>query len=103
MAKALIYPSFFEGFGIPLLEAMYSGLPVISSNTSSLPEVCEDAALYFNPTDVDTLCTHLLNICNNDVLNQSLQQKGFKQATKFTEEIFAKSVMDVYINVLQNS
>jgi glycosyltransferase involved in cell wall biosynthesis len=103
MAKALIYPSFFEGFGIPLLEAMYSGLPVISSNTSSLPEVCEDAALYFNPTDVDTLCTHLLNICNNDVLYQSLQQKGFKQATKFTEETFAKSVMDVYINVLQNS
>ncbi len=103
MAKALIYPSFFEGFGIPLLEAMYSGLPVISSNTSSLPEVCEDAALYFNPTDVDTLCTHLLNIYNNDELYQYLQQKGFKQAAKFTEEIFAKTVMDVYTNVLQNS
>jgi len=52
---ALIYPSIFEGFGAPLLEALWSGLPVISSNTSSLPEVAGDAALYFAPYDIETL------------------------------------------------
>ena len=103
LAKALIYPSFFEGFGIPLLEAMWSGLPVITSHTSSLPEVCEDAALYFNPNDAAMLSTHLIAISSNIELQQNLRQKGFEQAKKFTEELFAKKVMQLYQQVLQNS
>jgi glycosyltransferase involved in cell wall biosynthesis len=61
-ALALVYPSIFEGFGAPLLEALWSGLPVISSNASCLPEVGGDAALYFEPHDISTLSQHLLHI-----------------------------------------
>jgi glycosyltransferase involved in cell wall biosynthesis len=99
-ALALIYPSFFEGFGIPLLEAMWSRLPVISSNTSSLPEVCEKAALYFNPSDEHALATHMQSILHNQALRNDLIALGVQQAQKFTVDQFAKTVMDVYKLVL---
>ena len=95
-AFALIYPSFFEGFGIPLLEAMWSGLPVISSNASCLPEVGGDAVLYFSPTDVEALSTQIQLLTTNPTLHQSLKEKGFIQAAHFTATNHAKAVMNVY-------
>ena len=99
-ALALIYPSLFEGFGAPLLEALYSGLPLISSNTSSLPEVAGDAALYFTPHDVETLSQHMLAVTENENLQNEMKAKGFKQASMFTSVQHAKDVMSVYELVL---
>ncbi|MBL0355915.1 MAG: glycosyltransferase family 4 protein [Chitinophagaceae bacterium] len=95
-ALALVYPSVFEGFGIPLLEAMWSGLPVISSNSSCLPEVTGDAALYFSPGDVETLAAHMLRISKDTELINSLKVDGLKRAVLFTSKKHAESVMKVY-------
>jgi len=99
-ALALVYPSIFEGFGAPLLEALYSSLPVISSNTSSLPEVGGEAALYFAPHDIEMLAKHLLSVAENENLRSEMKAKGFKQASLFTSEQHAKDVMAVYESVL---
>ena len=99
-AMALVYPSIFEGFGLPLLEALWSGLPVISSNTSSLPEVAGDAALYFAPLDVEALSAHLSGIANNPGISIDLRNKGFIQAQKFTPEKYAHNIMNVYQQIL---
>ena len=99
-ALALVYPSIFEGFGAPLLEALWSGLPVISSNTSSLPEVGGDAALYFAPTDYELLAQHMLNIAVNKQLATDLRNKGFEQAQLFTIKKYADSIMNVYQQII---
>ena len=99
-ALALVYPSVFEGFGAPLLEAMWSGLPVISSNTSSLPEVAGDAALYFSPHDYELLAQHMLNIALNNSVATVLRSKGFEQAQHFTTQKYADSIMSVYHQIL---
>jgi glycosyltransferase involved in cell wall biosynthesis len=99
-ALALIYPSVFEGFGAPLLEAMCSGLPVISSNTSSLPEVAGDAALYFAPDDCELLARHMLDVAQNNHLVNDLRKKGFVQAQNFTAKKYADGIMDIYQQIL---
>jgi glycosyltransferase involved in cell wall biosynthesis len=99
-AMALVYPSVFEGFGAPLLEALWSGLPVISSNTSSLPEVAGDAALYFAPDDCGLLARHMLDIAQNNHLANDLQKKGFVQAQNFTAKKYADGMMDIYQQIL---
>ncbi len=99
-ALALIYPSVFEGFGIPLVEALYSNLPVISSNASCLPEVGGDAALYFEPHDTHTLSQHLLDVSSDKQLTASMIHKGKIQAEKFSKEQYANSMMDVYKKLL---
>ncbi|MDN3655592.1 glycosyltransferase family 1 protein [Ferruginibacter paludis] len=99
-ALALIYPSIFEGFGAPLLEALWSGLPVISSNTSSLPEVGGDAALYFSPGDTEQLAHYMLQVASDSELAGTLRSKGFEQAQLFTTEKYADSIMKVYKQIL---
>ena len=100
-ALALIYPSLFEGFGAPLLEALWSRLPVISSNASCLPEVGGDAVLYFSPNDISLLATHMKDVAENPSLKDFLKEKGFTQAQKFTTENYAQSMMNVYESVLK--
>lgn len=100
-ALALLYPSVFEGFGIPLLEAMWSGLPVISSDTSSLPEVSGEAALYFSPHDVETLAAHMVRISKDTELVSDLKVDGLKRAKLFTAQQHAKTVMDVYQKLIK--
>lgn len=99
-ALALIYPSFFEGFGIPILEAMWSSLPVITADTSSLPEVAGNAALYFKPGDVKALAEAMNKVATDELLRMDLQQKGLIQATRFTAAKHAEDVMAVYKAVL---
>jgi glycosyltransferase involved in cell wall biosynthesis len=100
-ALALVYPSVFEGFGAPLLEALYSGLPVISSSTSSLPEVAGDAALYFDPQDHKTLAKHMVDIAGNPALVTELRTRGLEQAKKFSSASYAQGIMEVYNIVLE--
>lgn len=91
-AFALVYPSLFEGFGIPLVEAMQAGVPIICSNTSSLPEIAQDAALYFSPTDIGAIKNILLQLLENDNLRKELIQKGRTRAQQFNWDISAQKM-----------
>jgi len=95
-ALALIYPSIFEGFGAPLAEALWSNIPLISSNASCLPEVGGDAALYFSPYDAAALAAHMQSVATNKNLVNTLKEKGYHQARKFTTDSYAESIMHVY-------
>ena len=99
-ATALVYPSIFEGFGLPLLEALWSGLPIISSNTYSLPEVAGEAALYFDPHHHEQLAQHLWEVANNTSLAESMQQKGLLEAQRFTTRKYADTIMNIYQQLL---
>jgi glycosyltransferase involved in cell wall biosynthesis len=100
MAYALLYPSYLEGFGIPLVEAFASGLPVISSRTSSLPEIGRDAALYVDPFNPDDLAAALLRLEKDEELRGSMISKGKNIVQNFTEEKASAAVMKVYRQLL---
>jgi glycosyltransferase involved in cell wall biosynthesis len=95
-ASIFIYPSFYEGFGLPPLQAMACGIPVITSNTSSLPEVVGDAALIFEPTDIDGIADAIKRIVFDDRLREELKMKGIKRSERFTLKNFAESTISVY-------
>lgn len=78
------YPSFYEGFGLPPLEAMQCGTPVITSNTSSLPEVVGDAGIMVDPQDGDALCQAMLKLASDANLRAAMSQKSLQQATQFS-------------------
>lgn len=99
LALAYIQPSFYEGFGRPVLEAMACGTPVLSANTSSLPEVYGDAALPFDPNNTDTIAQAIDKLLTDEQLRKDLITKGFSQIKKFTKEQFANSVAQVYQTV----
>jgi glycosyltransferase involved in cell wall biosynthesis len=85
-AIAFIYPSLYEGFGIPLLEAMSCGCPVLASNTSSLPEVGSDAALYFEPKDEESIRFAVERLISDTQLQNDLKRKGAERVKEFTWE-----------------
>lgn len=83
-AMAFVFPSFYEGFGLPPLEAMQCGVPVITSNTSSLPEVVGDAGFMFNPNDTDGFCDAVFQLYRSASLRDSMSLKSLAQARKFS-------------------
>lgn len=85
-AAVFVFPSLYEGFGIPPLEAMSCGCPVVASNASSIPEVCGNAALYFAPTDSTAIGAALLRVLKNDDLRQALVTKGLQRSRDFSWE-----------------
>lgn len=95
-AIAMIYPSIFEGFGIPVLEAMCSRLPVITSNVSCMPETGGDAALYINPHNEKELAAAMEAIASDNHLVKKLIEKGNLHCTSFTQQKCAAAVMEVY-------
>lgn len=95
-ALAFAYPSLYEGFGLPPLEAMQCGLPVITSNVSSLPEVVGDAALLVPPTDVDALCQALLTVVHSAAVRADLSAKALVQAKRFSWEKFIHEHVALY-------
>lgn len=96
MAAAMIYPSVYEGFGIPVLEALWSRLPVITSNTSCLPEAGGDAALYINPHSAEELAAAMQRVAADEALRMEMMDKGWQHAHNFTNEKCAAAVMKVY-------
>ena len=95
-ATAFVFPSLYEGFGLPLLEAMSAGCPVICSNTSSFPEVARDAALYFDPIHVDAITFALDRFLNDSSLKDRLVQKGFENVKDFTWRKCAQLTLSAY-------
>lgn len=94
MATALLFPSQYEGFGLPLLEAMACGTPAVSSTAASLPEVGGDAVLYADPRDVDAWRDHISRVIADATLRQDLRAKGLARAATFTWERTARLTLD---------
>lgn len=96
LAKALVFPSFYEGFGLPPLEALQCGCPVIASHTSSIPEVVGESALLINPENPTQITEAMLKIIKDPGLTLRLRQKGLKQAGKFSWEKSAKKLLKIF-------
>ena len=94
-ALCFVLPSLYEGFGLPVLEAMTQGCPVITSNVSSLPEAGGDAALYVNPEDVDEIAAKMQSLVKDEELRKTLIEKGYKQVKKFSWEKAARETLKV--------
>ncbi|MCG3210878.1 MAG: D-inositol-3-phosphate glycosyltransferase [Anaerolineae bacterium] len=94
-ALAYVFPSLFEGFGLPVLEAMACGTPVLTSNVSSLPEVAGDAALLVNPHDTAAIAAGLLKVMTDAGLRQQLRARGFEQIQKFSWDTAAAQVLEI--------
>lgn len=95
-ADFFIFPSVYEGFGLPILEAMRCGTPVITSDASSLPEVAGEAALYVDPLNPGDIAEKILGLAYNDSLKKELREKGFHQASKFSWAKTAGETLKVY-------
>jgi len=96
-ASCFVYPSLYEGFGLPPLEAMACGTPVVVSRAASLPEVCGEAALYCNPNDPADIAHQIKRLLTDNNLWQSMRQAGLTQAQKYTWEASAKAHMEVLL------
>lgn len=101
-AKVFVFPSLYEGFGIPPLEAMACGTPTITSNTSALPEVIGNAGIMVPPMDVDALKTAMKSLLLNNTLWNEYRIKGLEQAQKFTWKNAAETLVKVYHELDQN-
>jgi len=98
-ARLFVYPSLYEGFGLPVLEAMSCGVPVVCSNASTLPEVAGEAAALYSPEDVDALLTLLKTGLEDDYWRRSACDAGLVQSAKFSWERCTRETLDVYRNV----
>jgi len=98
-AALFVFPSLYEGFGLPVVEAMGSGVPVITSNTSALPEVAGDAALLIDPHDVDSLAEAMQQMLRDEDLRAHLREKGLKQVQKFSWEVAARRTLELYVDI----
>lgn len=100
-AYAVVYPSYFEGFGLPVIEAMQSGVPVITSDTSSMPEVGGDAALYANPDSPDDIAKHMLNLYRDEALRNEMTKKGTERANAYNWDSAAENLWQTILRAAQ--
>lgn len=101
LADIFLFPSLYEGFGLPPLEAMACGTPVITSNVSSLREVTGDAAILVNPNDKQEVSMAIVKLLRDDSLKKTLSSKGSKRAEMFDWEKAAKAVLEIYNNLVR--
>lgn len=101
--SAYVFPSLMEGFGLPGLEAMLHGAPVVSSNATCLPEVYGDAAVYFDPTNIDEMAEKIDSVLSNDTLRKKLVEEGYDQAAKYSWRRMAEETHAIYMNVLREN
>ena len=100
MAKVFVFPSLYEGFGLPPLEAMAHGTPVVASNTSALPEVVGNAALLVNPENVFEISRALHRMLTDQPLRERMKAAGIEQAQRFSWETSVRRMVAVYEEVV---
>ncbi len=101
-ADLFVYPSFFEGFGIPILEAMVSRIPVITSSGSCFPETGGNAALYINPNNPEEIAILSDKVLSDESLKKSMVEKGLLHSQNFSDEAVVTSLMNVYKGMIAN-
>jgi glycosyltransferase involved in cell wall biosynthesis len=99
-AQLFVYPSLYEGFGLPPLEAMQCGVPVIASNRTSLPEVIGDAGLLLDPLNIDDWCQAMLSLSQDESQRQNMQKKGLERARQFSWSKCAEDTVNIYKTIL---
>jgi glycosyltransferase involved in cell wall biosynthesis len=99
-ASLFVFPSLYEGFGLPVLEAMACGTPVVAANTSSIPEVAGDAAYLVEPTDPKGISTAMAQVLSDDKIASEMVKKGLKRNATFSWEKCARETLSVYMKVL---
>jgi glycosyltransferase involved in cell wall biosynthesis len=101
MASVFVFPSLYEGFGLPPLEAMASGTPVVPSNTSSLPEVTGDAACLVDPNDAESIYDGMARVLTDSAYRDALIERGYARANQFSWEASVRRTREIYAEVLQ--
>ena len=102
-AQCFVFPSIYEGFGIPTLEAFACNCPVVLSNSSSMPEVGGDAAVYFNPEKVDEIAKGIRSVLNDPQLRDQMKEKGKRQLEKFSWAKTARQTVACYRRVMEDA
>jgi glycosyltransferase involved in cell wall biosynthesis len=100
-ADVFVFPSLYEGFGLPVLEAMACGTPVIASNTSAIPEIAADTGILFDPYDTRGLTEAIVRVLDNAELRAEMRANGLERARRFTWQKTAEATLDLYRSVLQ--
>jgi glycosyltransferase involved in cell wall biosynthesis len=99
-AAAFLFPSLYEGFGIPPLEAMYHNCPVVASNAASLPEVCGEAAAYVDPLDAESIAGGIWKVVSDEAFAQDMRKKGIEREKLFTWESSVEKLKSICKEVL---
>jgi glycosyltransferase involved in cell wall biosynthesis len=102
-AEVFVYPSFYEGFGLPPLEAMSCGTPVIASNTSSIPEVVQNSGILIDPYDTDSLVTALGKVLSNESIKATLSKSALKKSSEFSWESTALKTLNSYKSIVEKA
>lgn len=100
--QAYVFPSLMEGFGLPPLEAMTHGCPVVASNATSIPEVCGEAAHYFDPLDIEDMTNKINDVLTDKKLRAKLVQNGSKRLKKFSWRRMAQQTLEIYLKCLED-
>ncbi len=103
LSRALIFPSFYEGFGFPIVEAFCCGTPVVTSKTSSCGELAGEAALTVDPGDIEDIAAQMERVAHDEALRVTLKEKGLERAEKFSYERTARETLELYRKVYQNA
>jgi len=102
LATVFVLPSLYEGFGLPILEAMQSGCPVVTTKAGSLKEVAADAVYFVDPKDIDSIAKGIQEVFDNKKLQDQLREKGLTQAKKFSWEKTARETIAIYKKVYEH-
>jgi glycosyltransferase involved in cell wall biosynthesis len=102
-ARAFLYPTLYEGFGLPALEALACGVPIVGSNASSVPEIVGDAGILVDPKDARAMAGALIAVCTEDLLHDELSERGLKQAAQFSWERCARETVEAYESVVRET